>query len=201
MILSLKNETAGCKNLQTERNVHPKKGRRDALAEPLNATRGTVPHYIPHLSYKLKKQGGDIIKTNINLNTQLKTEKLVEDYIRAQRLKNIKNAAVIIIDNKTHKVITYVGSSGFFDTTDGGQVNGANAVRQPGSTLKPLLYGMCFDEGLLTPKTVMTDVAVNYDGYAPENYDEKFNGYVTVETALEHSPEHPRRKRIKNARS
>lgn len=159
----------------------------DALAEPLAATRGTVPHNIPHLSYKLKKQGGDIIKTNIDLNTQLKTEKLVEDYIRTQRLKNIKNAAVVIIDNKTHKVITYVGSSNFKDTTDGGQVNGANAVRQPGSTLKPLLYALCFDEGLLTPKTIMTDVAVNYQGYAPENYDEKFNGYVTVEFALEHS--------------
>ncbi|MBK7680738.1 MAG: hypothetical protein IPJ29_15320 [Chitinophagaceae bacterium] len=52
------------------------------MAEPLAATRGAVPHYIPHLSYKLKKQGGDIIKTNIDLNTQLKTEKLVEDYIR-----------------------------------------------------------------------------------------------------------------------
>src|SRR5213075_125191 len=116
----------------------------------------------------LKKQGGDIIKTNINMNTQLKTEKLVEDYVRTQRLKNIKNAAVVIIDNRTHKVITYVGSSNFNDTTDGGQVNGADAVRQPGSTLKPLMYAMCFDEGLLTPKTVITDVAVDYQGYAPE---------------------------------
>jgi penicillin-binding protein 1C len=159
-----------------DRKVFTQKEIEDALAEPLAATRGTVPHYIPHLSYKLKKQGGDIIKTNIDLNTQLKTEKLVEDYIRVQRLKNIKNAAVVIIDNKTHKVITYVGSSNFFDTTDGGQVNGANAVRQPGSTLKPLLYAMCFDEGLLTPKTVMTDVAVNYNGYAPENYDKKLTG-------------------------
>jgi len=170
-----------------ERKVFTKKEIEDALAEPLTATRGTVPHYIPHLSYKLKKQGGDIIKTNINMNTQLKTEKLVEDYVRTQRLKNIKNAAVVIIDNKTHKVITYVGSSDFYDTTDGGQVNGADAVRQPGSTLKPLMYAMCFDEGLLTPKTVITDVSVNYAGYAPENYDEKFNGYVNIEYALEHS--------------
>ena len=170
-----------------QQNVFTKKEIEDALAEPMNATRGTVPHYIPHLSYKLKKRGADIIKTNINLNTQLKTEKLVEDYVRTQRLKNIKNAAVVIIDNKTHKVITYVGSSNFFDTTDGGQVNGANAVRQPGSTLKPVMYAMCFDEGLLTPKTVITDVSVNYAGYAPENYDEKFNGYVSVEYALEHS--------------
>ncbi|MES1217033.1 MAG: transglycosylase domain-containing protein, partial [Bacteroidota bacterium] len=159
----------------------------DALAEPLTATRGTVPHYIPHLSYKLKKQGSPVIKTTIDLNTQLKTEKLVEDYTRTLRLRNIKNASVVIIDNQTHKIISYVGSSSFTDSTDSGQVNGANAVREPGSTLKPLLYGLCFDEGLLTPKTVMTDVTVNYAGYAPENYDKKFNGYVTVEYALEHS--------------
>src|SRR5260221_5775437 len=169
----------------------------DALAEPLIATRGTVPHYLPHLSYKLKQQGNTIIKTNIDLNTQLKTEKIVEDYVRSQRLRNIKNAAGIIIDNHTHKVISYAGSSGFGDTTDGGQVNGANAVREPGSTLKPLLYGMCFDEGLLTPKTVITDVAVNYEGYAPENYDKKFNGYVTVEYALEHSLNIPAIKSLK----
>src|SRR6185503_15321817 len=159
----------------------------DALAEPLIASRGTVPHYIPHLSYKLKRSGSELIKTNIDLNTQLKTEKLVEDYVRTQRLHNIKNAAVVIIDNKTHKVVSYVGSSGFLDATDGGQVNGANAVRQPGSTLKPLLYALCFDEGLLTPKAVVADVAVNYQGYAPENYDQKFNGYVTVEYSLDHS--------------
>lgn len=159
----------------------------DALAEPLTATRNTVPHNAQHLSYKLKKQGGHFIKTHIDLNTQLKTEKLVEDYSRSLKLRNIKNAAVIIIDNKTHNVISYVGSSSFIDTTDGGQVNGANAIRQPGSTLKPLLYAMCFDEGLLTPKMMMTDVPVNYQGYAPENYDQKFNGYVTVEYALEHS--------------
>lgn len=169
----------------------------DALAEPLTATRGTVPHYIPHLAYKLKRQGSSIIKTNIELNTQLKTEKIVEDYVRSQRLKNIKNAAVIIIDNKTHKVISYLGSSNFNDTIDGGQVNGAAAVRQPGSTLKPLLYALCFDEGLMTPKSVLTDVAVNYEGYAPENYDEKFNGYVTVEYALEHSLNIPAVKSLK----
>ena len=93
----------------------------------------------------------------------------------------------MVIDNKTHKVISYVGSASFTDTTDGGQVNGAAAIRQPGSTLKPLLYGLCIDEGLLTPKTVISDVPVNYSGYAPENYDKKFNGYVTMEYALEHS--------------
>jgi penicillin-binding protein 1C len=169
----------------------------DALAEPLTAVRGTVPHFLPHLSYKLKQQGDDIINTNIVMNTQMKTEKLVGDYVRTLRLKNIKNAAVVIIDNRTHKVITYIGSSDFYDTTDGGQVNGAAAIREPGSTLKPLLYGLCIDEGLETPKMVVEDVEVNYAGYAPENYDKKFNGYVTVEYALEHSLNIPAVKSLK----
>ena len=159
----------------------------DALHEPLTATRGAVPAFIPHLAYKLKKQGNDIIKTNIELNTQLKVEKLISDYSRALILKNIHNAAVVVIDNNTRKVIVYAGSANFRDTMDAGQVNGAAAVREPGSTLKPLLYGLCMDEGLLTPKMIITDVAINYNGYAPENYDKKFNGYVTMEYALEHS--------------
>ena len=159
----------------------------DALAEPLTAERGTVPHYIPHLAYKLKQLGNNAIRTTIDLNSQLKTEKLVEDYVRSLRLRNIKNAAVIIINNQTHQAITYIGSADFNDTTDGGQVNGADAIREPGSTLKPFLYAQCFDEGLLTPKMIVTDVPLNYEGYAPENYDLKFNGNVTVKYALEHS--------------
>ena len=159
----------------------------DALQEPLTASRGSVPKMIPQLAYKLKKQGGDIIRTNIETNTQLKVEKLISDYSRNLSLKNIRNASVIIINNQTHEVISYVGSANFYDTIDGGQVNGASAIRQPGSTLKPLLFGLCIDEGLLTPKAVINDVAVSYDGYAPENYDKQFNGYVTMEYALEHS--------------
>lgn len=184
------------KKFATE-NVFTEKEIADALAEPLTASRGAVPHHIPHLAYRLKQQSQPLVHTSIDLNTQLKTEKLVEDYVRTQRLRNIKNAAVIIIDNQTHSVITYVGSSGFYDATDGGQVDGVRAVRQPGSTLKPLLYALCFDEGLLTPKTVVTDVAVNYEGYAPENYDQHFNGYVTVEYALEHSLNIPAVKSLK----
>jgi len=160
---------------------------KDALNEPLTASRGAVPKLVPHLSYKLKKGGGDIVHTTIDMNIQSKAEKLTQDYVRTLKLSNIKNAAVVIINNKTREVVAYIGSSDFYDTTDAGQVNGAAAIRQPGSTLKPLVYGMCIDEGMLTPKAVITDVAVSYDGYSPENYDKQFNGYVTMEYALEHS--------------
>src|SRR3984957_3526642 len=169
----------------------------DALAEPLTATRDIVPSYMPQLSWKLKKRGGPIVHSTIQLNMQLKVEKLVRDYSRTLALKNIHNAAVIVIDNRTHRVVSYVGSADFDDALNAGQVNGAAAVREPGSTLKPLLYGLCIDEGLLTPKRTITDVPINYDGYAPENYDRKFNGYVTMEYALEHSLNIPAVKSLK----
>ena len=168
--------------------VFSKREIEDAEAEPLTAFRRTVPHQLPHLSYRLKKGSGALdIKTNIVLNTQLKIEKLTADYVRGLRLKGIRNAAVVVVDNQTGRVISYLGSAQFQDTTDGGQVNGAAAVRQPGSTLKPLLYALCMDEGLLTPKKMLNDVPVAYAGYAPENYDRTFRGAVTVSYALENS--------------
>jgi penicillin-binding protein 1C len=159
----------------------------DALAEPLTATRGSVPELVTQLALKLRKGGQVVVHSTIELNTQLKIEKLVKDYSRTLTLKNIRNAAVVVIDNRTHEVVSYVGSADFRDSTDGGQVNGAAAIRQPGSTLKPLLYGLCIDAGLLTPKMTIEDVPVNYDGYTPENYDRQFNGYVTMDYALGHS--------------
>lgn len=159
----------------------------DALAEPVMAERRRLPGLAPHLSYELKKMNGTEIHSSLDINLQSKIEKIVGDYARQLKLKNIRNAAVVVIDNKSHQVVSYVGSANFYDTTDGGQVNGINAIRQPGSTLKPLLYAMSIDEGLLTPKSIINDVNVNYGGYAPENYNKQFKGYVTMEYALEHS--------------
>lgn len=160
----------------------------DALDEPLEARRTEAPKLAPHLAYKLKSsQHTDVIHTCLQMQSQLKLEKMVKDYVSGLYTLNIYNAAVVVLDNKTHEIISYVGSADFANSTDGGQVNGAAAVRQPGSALKPLAYGLCFDNGLLTPKTVITDVPLNINGYQPENYDSKFNGYVTVEFALENS--------------
>lgn len=158
----------------------------NALKEPLEITRSAAPQLAQHLSYKLSRNQ-PISHSCLHMNTQLKTEQLVKDYVRSLSFQGIRNASVIIMDNETHQVITYVGSADFNNTSDGGQVNGAAAIRQPGSTLKPLLYGLCMDAGLMTPKTVLSDVAVNYNGYVPENYDRHFNGLVSMEYALEHS--------------
>ena len=93
----------------------------------------------------------------------------------------------MVIDNRTREVLVYMGSADYSDKTYGGQVDGVKAVRQPGSTLKPLIYGLAIDKGLLTPKTMLFDVPINYKGYRPENYDKTYSGYVSVEAALANS--------------
>ncbi|MCM5529069.1 penicillin-binding protein 1C [Parasegetibacter sp. NRK P23] len=158
----------------------------DALSEPLEAWRRPVPRQIPHLARRLSASGSDV-HTAIEMNRQLQVEQLLQAYVNGITHRGIRNAAALVVDNQTGKVIAYVGSSDFWKNPDGGQVDGITAIRQPGSTLKPFLYALCIDEGLYTPKSVMHDVPVFYDGYAPENYDRRFNGEVTLEYALEHS--------------
>lgn len=161
----------------------------DALEEPLNAYRHEVPKMAPHISYTLKSEypQSRIIRTNIDLEIQQKIQKIVTDYARHQYFQNIKNATALIVENRSRKVISYIGSADFYNETDGGQVDGIKAVRSPGSTLKPLLYGMAFDKGLITPKSVLSDVPATFGGYDPENYDGKYYGNITTEHALYNS--------------
>lgn len=160
----------------------------DALSEPWVAQRNPAPVEIPHLAHKLKNlYPGQNIQTHIRLNLQQSCEKMVKDYIRGIRWNDIHNAAVMVIDNETRKVIAYIGSADFNDAYDGGQVNGARAVRQPGSALKPALYALGIDMGLFTPQTIVNDVPVNFKGYQPENYDQTFKGPISMSYALENS--------------
>jgi penicillin-binding protein 1C len=161
----------------------------DALEEQFTAFRTEGPKLARHFSTRMKFQYPEkpIIKSNLIAETQLQTEKLVSDYIKQLWGLDIHNGAAIVIDNTTHQVVAYVGSGDFFNVEDGGQVDGVQAIRSPGSTLKPLLYAVAFDEGLQTPHTTIADVPVNYSGYSPENYDEDYHGNVTIEFALSHS--------------
>ncbi|GAB3268173.1 penicillin-binding protein 1C [Larkinella harenae] len=161
----------------------------DALAEPLDAHRRALPKQAPHLAWRLKQQYADhpVIHTTLRSNRQNQAEQLVANYVARMRSMNIHNAAVLIVNNQTMAVEAYVGSAGFGNNDDGGQVDGIRAVRSPGSTLKPLLYALAFDKGLMTPKTVLNDVPTSFSGYEPENYDRQFYGPITVESALANS--------------
>ncbi|NJO03908.1 MAG: hypothetical protein HC880_21525 [Bacteroidia bacterium] len=89
-----------------------------------------------------------------------------------------------MVNNHTHQIEVYVGSPDFSDEQHAGQVDGVPSVRSPGSTLKPLVYAMAIDKGLLTPKQILADVPHNFHGFEPENFYQRFSGPVTVERAL-----------------
>ena len=173
--------------------MFPKDVVQDALAEPLDARRRPAPNLAPHLSLRLQKEQPNVpvITSTLQTNVQVATERLVHQYVDRIRGQNIHNAAVLVINNQTGAVEAYVGSADFGNAYDGGQVDGVRAVRSPGSALKPLLYALAFDKGLITPKSKINDVPTNFGAgsgsYAPDNYDRHFNGPVTAEFALANS--------------
>jgi penicillin-binding protein 1C len=158
----------------------------DAYHEPLDAYRRLSPKIAPHLAFRLKQENPEKLKieTNINRENQQKIQNLTYNYIQQYKAMNITNAAVLVVDNETMEVTTYVGSADFWDDNTQGMVDGVQAVRSPGSALKPVLYTLAFDKGIITPKYKITDVPINFSGYRPDNYDGIYRGKVSIEKAL-----------------
>lgn len=161
----------------------------DAIAEPLMAQRVPTPRMAWHLSVRLRtsNQNDPVIRTTVQRALQERVEALTLNHSRRLASLGMYNAAVIVVDNRTNNVVAYVGSGNPDDAEHAGQVDGIMAVRSPGSTLKPLLYGMAFDQGIVTPRTMLQDVPINFDGYAPQNFDKHFHGMVSMNQALAQS--------------
>lgn len=161
----------------------------DALTEPLTASRHDAPKKVPQFAWRMHTQhpGKADIYSTISKRMQRQAEDITQGYMSNLELQNIHNCAVIVIDNTNHEVKAYIGSHNFYDDTHHGQVDGVAAPRSPGSTLKPFLYALCTDMGMITPKTIIADVPVNLDGYMPENYDLEFRGNIAIEDALKKS--------------
>lgn len=159
---------------------------RDAMTEPLRLHRRATPRNAWHASVRLAREmpGASIVRSTLDAALQDQVEALTRHHVARLRALGIENASVMVIDNASRDVLAYVGSADPQDTATHGQVDGVQAVRSPGSTLKPLVYALAIDRGLLTPRTMLEDVPVNYDGYAPENFDRRYHGAVTMEQAL-----------------
>jgi penicillin-binding protein 1C len=106
---------------------------------------------------------------------------------RARALGPQISVAIMAIDNETGEVRARVGSADYFDARRAGQVDMTQALRSPGSTLKPFIYGLAFEDGLLHPETLIDDKPARYGSYTPENFDLTFQGTVTVRRALQMS--------------
>ena len=149
-----------------------------------------APHFTTMILHQLtpeEKERTAEIYTSLDYRVQKSVELLLRGHLARLKKHAIGNGAVVVIDNRTHELVALVGSRDFFDTAAGGQVNGALALRQPGSTLKPFTYGIALDQGM-TAATLLADIPRlngNDDAdFLPENYDKKFHGPVRMRTAL-----------------
>ena len=161
----------------------------EALGEEVPGARLPWPEVAPHFCYEMRRRYPDearIIST-IRLNTQILAEEMLRIHVRKLRPEGITNGAVVALNNKTHELLAAAGSADFKNSRDQGQVNGFLAPRSPGSALKPFVYGLGVDRGLITPQHYMEDVPVDFSGYCPENYDRINNGLVSARAALERS--------------
>src|SRR5262249_5149842 len=125
-------------------------------------------------------------RTSLDLDLQQAIEAEVRHTVDLLRDKGGRQAAAVVLDNRSGEVLAGVGSPGFWADT-AGQVDMVVSHRQPGSALKPFLYGLAFDRGA-TPATVLADVATTYQTvsgpYHPRNYDRSFHGPVRAREAL-----------------
>ena len=165
-----------------------------ALMEPLglSSSRDTfkAPHFCDSILQAIDTSRWTSISeihTTLNFDLQSRIERLTDNHLAMLEEKNITNAAIVVLDNRTAEVRVLIGSRNFFDDRINGQVNGALSLRQPGSTLKPFTYGLALDSGL-TAASLLLDDEIQFQtptgGYIPRNYDRKFHGLVRIRTAL-----------------
>jgi penicillin-binding protein 1C len=124
-----------------------------------------------------------VIRTTLDLSLQKVLEALARDRALAQG-QNI-SVAIIAVDNESGDVLARVGSPDYFDERRAGQVDMTRAVRSPGSTLKPFIYGLAFEDGFVHPESLIDDRPIRFGSYAPENFDMTFQGTVPVRKALQ----------------
>lgn len=147
-----------------------------------------IPHdsIAPHLAQKMLGQPGIRVPSTLDANLQRFAIQPIREHLLLLGEKNVKDGAVIVIDNKTGDVLAYVGSSG--NISDAANVDGVAALRQAGSTLKPFLYGMALEDRRLTAASILDDSPIQLNTpvglYIPQDYDRDFKGAVSVRTAL-----------------
>ncbi|MDR0588175.1 MAG: penicillin-binding protein 1C [Burkholderiales bacterium] len=145
-----------------------------------------APHFTDDLRLRLFLSGRQKDRVNTTLDTSLQRllEKQVEGYIARHKNRGLSNAAALIVHRVDHSIVAAVGSASYFDDTIGGQINGTTIKRSPGSTLKPFIYALAMDQGIIHPMTVLKDVPTAFSSYTPENFDGEFMGPLTATQAL-----------------
>lgn len=152
--------------------------RRDPVPEVLRP----MPMLAPHLAAAMPKDGRG---TTIDATLQGQLQQLVGE--TARRTGQRVSAAMIVVDHRTGEILAQIGSADLTSGKRQGWIDMTRAIRSPGSTLKPFIYGLAFDAGLAHPETLIDDRPMRFDGYAPSNFDGAWRGPLSVRRALQQS--------------
>jgi len=155
-----------------------------ARAEIVPTSRREFPMLAPHLAEAevaaFPKRA--IHRLTIDRDKQVAMQALVAE--RAELLGDRLSSALLAVDHTTGEVIAHVGSPGYFNGARFGSIDMTGALRSPGSTLKPVVYGLGFERGIAHPETLIEDRPSRFGSYRPENFDETYRGTVTIRDAL-----------------
>lgn len=168
-----------------ERGVIEWDAANEAMSDDVPNARRKFPFHAPHLSERLaaQKDAEDVILTTIDGKSQDALERLAKT--ERAYFKDSADIAVVVVDNRDHGVVAHLGSSDYWGQF--GQIDLTQAVRSPGSTLKPFIYGVAFDDLAIHPMTLIDDKPMIFGDYAPRNFDRGFQGTVTFKMALQES--------------
>ena len=159
----------------------------NAKAAPVPRMRKPMPILAPHSADQAMAlvKDASVIALTLDSSLQKALEALARD--RAIALGPNISVAILAVDNASGDVLARVGSPDYFDDRRAGQVDMTRAVRSPGSTLKPFIYGLAFEDGFIHPESLIDDRPIRFGSYAPENFDMTFQGTVPVRKALQMS--------------
>jgi len=156
-----------------------------ARTEPVPDRRRPFPALAPHLGDRLRAAapGVQVHHTTLDARLQARLERLAATAVAGHDPR--LSVALMVADHATGEVLAQVGSAGYADAAREGFVDMTRALRSPGSTLKPLVYALAFDDGLAHPETLIEDRPVAFGTYAPQNFDGAFRGTLRLREALQ----------------
>ena len=170
-----------------KKNVFDRETYSVSIQEPLPRNFKPFFVYAPHLAQTLKNKfhlHSGFVRTTLIKSFQARVESMLEQHLKYLNPTGIKNGAAILVETKTGKIRAYAGSQDFFDKDNSGQVDGVISPRSTGSILKPFLYALSMDEGLILPRTLIRDIPSYFGSFSPSNADKKYSGLVTAREAL-----------------
>ncbi len=144
-----------------------------------------LPFAAPHAVQTLLTQM-PAAQTTLSLSAPMQrtVERSISQYLENHKSLGLRNAAALLVDTQSMQVRAWVGSANWFDDSIDGQVNATTAKRSPGSTLKPFIYALALDQGLLHPASILKDAPTSFGTYSPENFDGRFEGPISATNAL-----------------